>query len=284
MNKKKGIVYFIGAGPGDVDLITVKGQKVLKQADTIIYDYLVNKEILKNTREGCELICVNDIIKGNKNRQEMINKVLIKKSNEGKKIVRLKNGDPFIFGHANEEMEALTKEKIEYRIIPGITAGIAAGCYTGIPLTSRDCSSNVVFITGHQSGKRKLKWKHIANIETIVIYMGAENLIEIITKLVKNGLKLKVPVAIIINTTKINQKTIITTAKEILEKKVKINSPAIIIIGKVVIKEKKFNWLKRSKKVLFTGLSEERYFENEIYYHNPYIMIEPLDDYLNKIG
>ena len=166
---KTGKVYLIGAGPGERDLLTVKGLKVLQQADVVIYDYLVDANVLKYTNPSAERFCADDIcpkietrIKkldvrsqkysdGFTKHKDLITELIIKKANEVKNVVRLKNGDPFIFGRANEEMSALVKNKIEFVVIPGVTAGIAAGCYTGIPLTSRECSSTVVFVTGHEA-------------------------------------------------------------------------------------------------------------------------------------
>lgn len=275
---KKGKIYLIGAGPFDADLITVKGMKILNQADVIIYDYLVNPEILKYGNPDAEKICAQCSDRFSK-RHALINKLMIEKVKQGKRVVHLKNGDPFIFGRANEELTALKKAGIEFAVVPGITAAIAASCYSGIPLTSRGLSSSVVFITGHQAIKRKMPWQHIAKIDTIVIYMGAENLKKILEKFIKYGLNSQKPIAIISNATKFNQKIIVSNLKNVLSADLKILPPSIIIIGDVVKKEKEFNWFKKTKKILFTGISPERFFEDGLIFHIPMIKIKPVDDY-----
>jgi uroporphyrinogen III methyltransferase/synthase len=286
---KKYNLYIVGAGPGDPDLITLKGFKILKQADVIIYDYLVDKRVLEYANKTAELICADDLDKdkysnGFSKRQEKINELLVKKVKEGKKVVRLKNGDPSIFSRLNEEVEFLNKHKVDYIIVPGVTAATAAGCYCGIPLTVRGLSSSVVITTGHEDKNKKDKfvdWQKIAQIDTIVLYMAVENLESIVENLIKYGKDKNTKIAVISNVSKINQKIVIGELKNIVEKvkKENITAPAVVIIGDVVEKEKKFNWFKKIKKVLYTGISEERFFENILYYHIPMISIKPLEDY-----
>ena len=286
---KKYNLYIVGAGPGDPDLITLKGFKILKQADVIIYDYLVDKRVLEYANKTAELICADDLYKdkhsdGFSKRQEKINELLVKKVKEGKKVVRLKNGDPSIFGRLNEELEYLNKHKVDYIIVPGVTAATAAGCYCGIPLTVRGMSSSVVITTGHEDKNKKDKfvdWQKIAQIDTIVLYMAVENLESIVENLIKYGKDKNTKTAVISNVSKINQKIVIGELKNIVEKvkKENITAPAVVIIGDVVEKEKKFNWFKKIKKVLYTGISEERFFENTLYFHIPMIAIKPLEDY-----
>jgi uroporphyrinogen III methyltransferase/synthase len=286
---KKYNLYIVGAGPGEPDLITLKGFKILKQADVIIYDYLVDKRVLEYANKTAELICADDLYKdkhsdGFSKRQEKINELLVKKVKEGKKVVRLKNGDPSIFGRLNEELEFLNKHKVDYIIVPGVTAATAAGCYCGIPLTVRGVSSSVVITTGHEDKNKKDKfvdWQKIAQIDTIVLYMAVENLESIVENLIKYGKDKNTKIAVISNVSKINQKIVIGELKNIVEKvkKENITAPAVVIIGDVVEKEKKFNWFKKIKKVLYTGISEERFFENTLYFHIPMIAIKPLEDY-----
>ncbi len=285
---KKYNLYIVGAGPGDPDLITLKGFKILKQADVIIYDYLVDKRVLEYANKTAELICTDDLDRGKysdsfSKRQEKINELLVKKVKEGKKVVRLKNGDPSIFGRLNEELEFLNKHKVNYIIVPGVTAATAAGCYCGIPLTVRGLSSSVVITTGHEDKNKKDKfvdWQKIAQIDTIVLYMAVENLEDIVENLIKYGKDKNTKIAVISNVSKINQKIVVGELKNIVEKvKKNITAPAVVIIGDVVEKEKKFNWLKKIKKVLYTGISEERFFENTLYFHIPMIAIKPLEDY-----
>ena len=286
---KKYNLYIVGAGPGDPDLITLKGFKILKQADVIIYDYLVDRRVLEYANKTAELICTDDLDRGKysdsfSKRQEKINELLVKKVKEGKKVVRLKNGDPSIFGRLNEELEFLNKHKVNYIIVPGVTAATAAGCYCGIPLTVRGLSSSVVITTGHEDKNKKDKfvdWQKIAQIDTIVLYMAVENLEDIVENLIKYGKDKNTKIAVISNVSKINQKIVVGELKNIVEKvkKENITVPAVVIIGDVVEKERKFNWFKKIKKVLYTGISEERFFENTLYFHIPMIAIKPLEDY-----
>ena len=286
---KKYKLYIIGAGPGEPSLITLKGYKILKQADVVIYDYLVDKKILNYTKETAEIISVNELYNNRycsdfSKRQKEINKLLIKKVKEGKKVVRLKNGDPSIFGRLSEELEDLVRNNIDFEIVPGVTAATAAACYCGIPLTSRGVSSCVVLTTGHEDIDKKdnfIDWQKIAQIDTIVLYMSVGNLKEVVNKLILYRKNKNTKVAVVSNVSKLNQKLVVGELKNITEKvkKENISSPAIVIIGDVVEKEKKFNWFKNSKKILYTGISEERYFEDGFFYHIPMISIKPLPDY-----
>ncbi len=286
---KIGKVYIVGAGPSEPDLITLKGFKVLSQADVVIYDFLVDKEILKYAKPEAELICADTLDKerysnGFLKRQDLINEIMVKKAKEGKNVVRLKNGDPSIFGRLNEELEYLVKNKIEFRIIPGVTAATAAACYNGIPLTARGVSAELCITTGHEAKYKSegiVNFETIAKLKTIVLYMSIETLDDVVEKLIQHGKSKDTPVCVISNVSNINQKLVVGTLKNIKEKvkKNKITSPAVVIVGDVVKKEKKFNWFKKTKKVLFTGISKERFFENSILFHIPTIEIKPLDNY-----
>ena len=295
MKMKK--VYLIGAGPGKSDLITVRGLNILKEADTIIYDYLVDNRILEQAKEKVELICC-ERINGKKNtaahREEVIN-LLINKVKQGKKVIRLKNGDPSIFGRCSQELDLLLKKGIEFEVVPGVTAASAASCLSGIPLTDRRFASSCVFVTGHEDPTKKnsaLDWEAIAKSGTIILYMAVGKLNSIVKKILQAGKDKNTSIAIIQNISLPRQKIIAGTLKDILTKvrNKKIKPPAIIIIGQVAKLEKQFNWLKRNKRILFTGLSRERYFIKGIYFHLPLIKIEPLksyrqlDNYLKKIG
>jgi len=277
-------VYLVGAGPGDPDLITVKGLKILQQADVVIYDYLVDRNILECTKPGAELICGDELVKekysnGFTKRQNLINNLMVKKAKQGKRVVRLKNGDPLIFGRVNEELIALTKNKIEFAVVPGVTAASAAGCFSGIPLTARGISSGVVITTGHESPQKNnnfVDWRKIAQIDTIVLYMVVENLREIVKKLITSGRKETTPVLVISNISKIGQKQVFGNLKNIVEKVKleKISAPAVAVIGEVVKKGERFNWFKKTKKILFTGLSDEKFFEHGLFFHIPMIEIK----------
>ena len=282
-------VYLVGAGPGKPDLITARGLSILKEADVVIYDYLVDKRILENVKEGAELICCDKLGKkrysnGFLVHQVKINNLLVKKTKEGKKVIRLKNGDPGIFSRLSEELSALVKNRIEFEIVPGVTAASAAACLSGIPLTDRRYSSSCVFVTGHEDPKKEeisIDWESIAKDGTIVLYMAVENLADIVGKLLKAGKSKSMPVAIVQDVSLPNQKILTGNLGNIVTKakSCKVKPPAIVIIGEVAGLEKKFNWLRRDKKILFTGLSRERFFTKGTYFHLPLVKIEPLEDY-----
>lgn len=282
-------VYLVGAGPGSPDLITLKGLEILRQADVLIYDYLVDKRILAEAKEGAELICCDTL---GKNRysdgflidHEKISNLVIKKAKEGKKVIRLKNGDPSIFSRTSQELEALVKQKIEFEIVPGVSAASAAASFSGIPLTDRRFASSLVFVTGHEDPVKKrnlIDYKALAEIGSIVLYMAVENIERIAAKLIKAGKKPDTPAAIVQDASLLTQKVLLGNLNNIASKarEQKIRPPAIIIIGEAVKLEKEFNWLKKSKRILFTGISARRYFEKGIFFHLPLIKIAPLKDY-----
>lgn len=285
---QKGKVYLIGAGPGKPDLITVRGQNILKEADVIIYDYLVDRRILENAKEKTELIGCDRLDKsGNSDkilsRQKRINALLVKKAGEGKKVARLKSGDPAIFSRCSHELEALAKEGIGFEIVPGVTAASAAS-YSGIPLTDRRFASSCTFVTGHEDPaktKSLVDWDSLAQSGTIVFYMAVGNLSKIAGQLIKAGKDKKTQAAIIQNASMPAQRALFGTLDNIASKaaKKKIKPPAIVIIGKTAGLGKKFKPLKREKRVLFTGLSGERFFLKDNYIHVPLIKIEPMEDY-----
>jgi uroporphyrinogen III methyltransferase/synthase len=283
---KKGKVYLVGAGPGAEDLITVRGARILQEADVIVYDYLVGKDILKYVNPKAELIEAEKLRNknGGYSKQLAINKLLIKKAREGKRVVRLKNGDPLIFGRAVEEMESLLKSKLEFAIVPGVTAANAASCLSGIPLTGRECSSSAVFITGQEAdGKKRsfISWNNISHSGTIVFYMGIKNISQITKKLLLSGVREDTPAAVISNISRIGQRILTAELKDVAEKvrEEGIKPPAIIIIGEIVKKSEKFNWFQKTKKILFTGISPQRYYERGIIFHLPLIEIKPLKSY-----
>lgn len=286
--KKVFKVYFIGAGPSR-SLITVRGLEILRQADVIIYDYLVDKQLLDETKEGAELICCDKLGKkrhldGFSHSQERINGLMVKKTKEGRRVVRLKNGDPSVFSRISQEFAALLENKIRFEVVPGVTSASAAACFSGVPLTDRRFSSNVVFVTGHEDPDKNesaVDWKSVASCGTIVLYMAVENISKISGELIKYGKPKDTPVMAVSCAGCLNQKTVKAKLSDISPavKKERIAPPAIFIIGKVVDFEKKFNWLKRSRRILFTGLSKERFFASQTYFHLPLIKIVPISDY-----
>jgi len=280
---ERGKVYIIGAGPGDPELITLKGKKVLSQCDFVIYDSLVDKSILKYVNKKAEFICPDELGETYSNgflkNQNMINEIILKKVEEGKNVVRLKNGDPFIFGRAKEELDFLEKNNIEYYVIPGITTGNCTSVYSGVPLTMRNISSSVIFLTGHQieNPENPIRWDIISQLETIVFYMACENIKQIFEKLIENGMDRKTPFIIIYNVSKIGQRIFegeIGNSENIFST---LKPPLIVIIGNVV--KKRFKWFEKTKKILFFGISPKRYFEDGIIFHIPLIEIKELDDY-----
>lgn len=284
-----GKVYLVGVGPAGLDLITLRGLEILHQADVVIYDYLVDREILEEAKEGAELICCDKL---GKNRysdgflihQEKINNLIVKKAREGKRVVRLKNGDPFIFSRGSQEVGDLVKNNIEFEVVPGVTAANAASCFSGVPLTDRRFASSVVFVTGHEAGgktKSSIDYKSIANCGTIVLYMAVENIAKITKELIEAGKPKEAPVIAVSNAGRIDQKTVKAKLENIAEiiKNEKIAPPAIFIIGEVAKLENDFNWLRENKRILFTGLSKKRFFIKGTYFHLPLIKIEPLNDY-----
>ena len=244
----KGKVYICGAGPGDVDLLTLRASKLLLKCDVILYDRLVNKGILRMASSKSEKVYVGRESGDPTTNQGITNELMLKFANDGKRILRLKGGDPFIFGRGGEEAEFLSSNNIKYEIVPGISSLNGAAVYSGIPLTHRDYSSSVVILTGHESIDKKkssIMWKSIAKAaDTIVIFMGLEQIRDISKKLIAGGLTRNAKIAVIENATLNNQRVIVGNLSNI-EKKVKlkkIQSPAIIIVGKVVGIQNKINW------------------------------------------
>lgn len=237
MNKSK--VYLIGAGPGDASLITVKAVDLLRTADVVLYDYLVNMELLKYCNKSAEKIYVGKRDKQHTYPQEEINNMLVKHANEKNIIVRLKGGDPFVFGRGVEEIRTLIANGIDYEVVPGVTSGVAVPAYMGIPVTARGIASSVAFVTGHsaKNSEKNVNWKALAKaVDTIVIYMGVSNLQNIINELTAGGKSETTPVALIRWGTYSNQEIIKGTFNDISEKvrAYKFKPPALTIIGDVV--------------------------------------------------
>lgn len=255
-----GKVYLVGAGPGDVELITLKGLKCIQEADVILYDRLVNKDLLQYAKKDAELINCGKLPDYHLMQQETINKFLVKYANKGKIVTRLKGGDPFIFGRGGEEAEECFQAGIPFEIIPGITAGIAAPAYAGIPVTHRNFSSSFAIITGHckEGGKDNIQWEALAKgIDTLAIYMGVKNLPYIRRQLLQHGKAPDTPVALIHCGTLTSQKTVVGTLDTIVEmvESQKIINPSMIVIGYVVSLHNKLNWFEPSinKELLVNG-------------------------------
>lgn len=245
-----GKVFLVGAGPGDQALLTVRAVEVLRTADVVIYDRLVNTAILELAPKTAEKIYAGKHAGKHELPQEKINELLVKKALDGKKVVRLKGGDPFLFGRGGEEAEALAEKHIDFEVVPGVTSAIAAPAYAGIPLTHRDYASSVAIVTGHRAKNngKIIKWSELASaVDTIVILMGVERLESTAAKLMEGGLDPDTPVALIELGTSKKQRSLIgklgTIAKEAKERGVK--APAVIVIGKVATLGEKLSWFKK---------------------------------------
>jgi len=253
--KDKGFVYLVGAGPGRADLITVRGAELIRKADCIICDKLVNPVLLKYARPDAEIIYTPKRIGKGSATQDQINQVLLEKAAAGKTIVRLKGGDPYIFGRCTEEAAVLAEAGIGFEVVPGITAAIAASEYAGIILTDRNYSSQLLFVTGREAeGKEEsnIDWPLLARFRgTIAFYMGIGNLDYIVWQLIQNGMSAQTPTAVIASATLPTQKLAKSPLGKISEKcrKEEIEPPAIVVIGPGAAAETNLNWF--MKKPLF---------------------------------
>lgn len=246
-----GKVYLVGAGPGDPKLLTVKAVELIQQADVLIYDRLgVSDEVLRMASAQAEKIFVGKRTGLHEIPQDKITELLIEKAKEGGKVVRLKGGDPFIFGRGGEEAEALVAEGIEFEIVPGISSSVSAPMYAGIPLTNRDYAASVAIITGHRAGdaEKPVDWVKIANaVDTMVILMGVESLEGIVGKLLAGGISPDKPIAMIESGTLPQQRTLIATLGTIIKEATakKIKPPSVILIGEVANLGRKLAWFKK---------------------------------------
>jgi uroporphyrin-III C-methyltransferase len=238
MEKKPGKVYLVGAGPGDPGLLTIKAYKALKKCDVVIYDALVNPEILEYISPEAERVFIGPSRHKSRITQREIELLMIEKAQQGNCVVRLKGGDPFMFGRGGEEAEAISEAGIAWEIVPGISSGIAVPACAGIPLTHRDCASSVGFITGHQClNKATIQWDKLRYaLNTLVIFMGVCKFKEIISKLLDSGYEPATPIAIIESGTTANQRVRTGTLGDIIDTVSgdPIQTPALTIVGEVV--------------------------------------------------
>ncbi|NOQ34760.1 MAG: uroporphyrinogen-III C-methyltransferase [Methylococcaceae bacterium] len=244
----KGEVYLVGAGPGDPDLLTFRALRLMQQADVVVYDRLVSPEILELARRDSEKIYVGKKRDNHSLPQESINELLANLAKQGKRVVRLKGGDPFIFGRGGEEIETLMEQGISFQVVPGITAASGCATYAGIPLTHRDHAQSCTFVTGHlKDGSINLNWKQlVAPNQTIVIYMGLVGLEKICSRLIEHGSSPDHPIAIVQQGTTIHQRVISGTLATLPQMLVNedIKPPTLIIIGTVVSLHDKLAWFK----------------------------------------
>ena len=253
--KLSGKVYLVGAGPGDPGLLTLKARDLIAEADCVIYDYLVNPEILKHAPAGAELIYVGK--RGLESSQQLwtqaeINRLLVAKASEHSVVVRLKGGDPFIFGRGGEEAEALVEAGIEWEVVPGVSAGSSVAAYAGIPITHRGLSSSVTFVTGHEDMSKPqsaIRWDHLAKgADTLVFFMGLARIAEIADQLISNGRGADTPVAVIRWGTYGRQETVVSNLAGVAAavKRRKLTSPALIVVGEVVRLRERLRWFEEA--------------------------------------
>ncbi|PPI86389.1 siroheme synthase CysG [Candidatus Pantoea edessiphila] len=240
----QGKIILVGAGPGDSSLLTLRALQVIQLADVVLYDNLVSKEVLELIRKDADLICVGKSIGSQLFSQKETNKMLVQLALQGKYVVRLKGGDPFIFGRGAEELQAAKKAGISFQVVPGITAAVGATVYAGIPLTHRDYAHSVVFITGHCHFKNSLinYESLIRKNQTIVVYMGIIHANEISKILICKGCIGSTPVAVISRGTRYDQKVLIGTLAQLGELAASVSTPALLIIGEVVKLHSQLSW------------------------------------------
>ena len=235
-----GIVYLVGAGPGDPELLTLKALRLIKNCDALVHDALIPREIIKEVGKNTEIFYVGKRAGKCSVPQCETNSLILKLAKEGKNVVRLKGGDPFVFSRGGEEVSFLEKNGVSIEIVPGITAGIAAPTYYGIPLTHRDGASSVTFVTGHEhinKENKSVNWKKLAkSSDSIVIYMGIRNIEFIVEELILGGLDINTRCAVIQEATLKNQKCVIAKLKNLVKtiRNERFFSPSIIIVGKIV--------------------------------------------------
>lgn len=241
------MVALVGAGPSDRRLLTLRGKQLIEEADVLVYDKLVDKDILLLADKNCKMIDVGKTCGNHNVPQDKINQILLEEAISNKLVVRLKGGDPFLFGRGAEELELLIKNNIEYEIVSGVTSAISVPAFAGIPVTHRDCSSSLHIITGHKKKDLPLDidFSLYSKIDgTLVFLMGLSSIEYIVNGLVSNGKDINTPVAIIENGTRENQRQLISTLNDIVQKskEYEIKSPCVIVVGDVCSYAQKYNW------------------------------------------
>lgn len=262
-----GIVYLVGAGPGDPALITLRGMECLRRADVVVYDYLANEQLLSHAPEGAEYIYAGKIGGRHNQNQDEINHLLVQKGREGKIVVRLKGGDPFVFGRGGEECEALRQADIPFEVVPGVTAAVGAAAYAGIPLTHRDFTASVAFVTG-QEGKDKhetsIDWERLSlGGGTVVFYMGVTTLRHNMQRMIEHGRAPETPVALVRWATTPRQQVLTGTVADIADRvdAAGFKPPAVTIVGEVVNLRQKLGWFDSrplcGRKIIVTRAAEQ---------------------------
>ena len=254
-----GFVFIVGAGPGDPKLLTIRGLECIQQADVILYDRLVNPVLLEHAKKDSEFIYCGKEPGKHGLIQDEIHRVLVEKAKSGRCVLRLKGGDPFVFGRGAEEAAFLRKANIEFEIVPGITAGIAAPAYAGIPVTHRDYATSFAIVTGHgraEKGQDFLHWKALTHIDTVAFYMSVGNIEHITKRLIAHGKNPNTPVAVIEWGTTEKQRTITGTIETITARIASktITNPAMILVGDVVRVRDEIAWFIENEELVIEGV------------------------------
>jgi len=243
----RGVVYLVGAGPGDPELLTVRATRLMRNVDAVVYDYLVSEAVLALVDPGAERIYAGKRQGCHALSQDEINRLLVALARRGKRVLRLKGGDPFIFGRGGEECEFLAAHDVKFEVVPGVTSASGASCYAGIPLTHRDCARAVVFATGHlKDGSADLDWDALSRPgQTVVVYMGITRLAEICRELVAHGANPELPAAVIERATTGEQRVVTGTLATLAERAATagVRPPALIVVGEVVKLRSSLDWL-----------------------------------------
>ncbi|MEY4704884.1 MAG: Porphyrin biosynthesis protein HemD [Nitrospirota bacterium] len=264
---RRGKVYLVGAGPGDPGLLTLKGKECLEAADVVLYDYLANPVLLQYAPAAAQRLYIGRRGRGQYQDQADINRLLIERATEGNVVVRLKGGDPFVFGRGGEEAEAMAAAGVEFEIVSGVTAAVAVPAYAGIPVTHRTLASTVTFVTGHEDPSKPetlLEWPKLAHVSgTLVFMMGMKNLSSIVGHLLSEGRSSDTPVAAIRWGTKADQQTVVGTLADIVSKAeaARLEPPAVIVVGEVVRLRGQLNWFETKplfgKRIVLTRAQEQ---------------------------
>ncbi|MHC4648402.1 MAG: uroporphyrinogen-III C-methyltransferase [Planctomycetota bacterium] len=274
----RGKVFLVGAGPGDVGLITLKGYQLICRADVVLHDHLIPSGLLRAAKPAAEIIPVGKFAGRHTMPQQQINALLIDKARDNNVVVRLKGGDPFLFGRGGEEAEACAEAAIDFEVVPGVTSALAAPGYAGIPPTHRDYTANVAIVTGHRKDEKQLE---IPKAGTIIFLMGVANVQKIVTSLLDAGWSGRTRIAAVENGTCYNQRVVTGTLEDFVDKvrKADLGTPAIFIVGKVVELHEKLSWFNKGPTVLVLGMHPEKYEHLGNIVHRQLIDCVPLDDY-----
>ena len=248
---RAGTVYLVGAGPGDAELLTLRAARLLGEADVVVYDHLVAPDVLDFLPPGAERIYAGKQRNNHTMPQDEINRLLVRLAREGRRVVRLKGGDPFVFGRGGEELEALAADGVAFEVVPGVTAACGVACYAGIPLTHRDYAQSCVFVTGHlKAGSADLDWAALARPrQTVVIYMGLGALAEICAKLQAHGVAASMPAAVVQQGTTVRQRIVTGTLETLPQRAAGLASPCLIVVGEVVRLRDALAWFDPQREV-----------------------------------